>query len=71
MNKLARDYIESLNDFSPIDEDVEPIVTRIAHTGAYQVSTILDGYWVTRTYYGYSKQESINLFKVELLPCNQ
>jgi len=46
-------------------------VTRIAHTGAYQVSTILDGYLVTRTYYGYSKQESINLFKVELLPCNQ
>lgn len=36
------------------------------HAGAYVVSDIVGGYLVTRTYYGYTKRESIALFRAEL-----
>ena len=37
-------------------------VTRL-HSGAYQVSAIIRGYLVTRTYYGYTKREAVRLFR--------
>lgn len=40
-------------------------ITRIFPSGAWQVSTIINGYLVTRTYYGYTKREAIALFRSE------
>jgi hypothetical protein len=34
--------------------------------GAWIISDIVGGYWVTRTYYGYTKSESLAKFKQEL-----
>ena len=34
-------------------------------SGAWQVSDIIGGYLVTRTYYGYTKREAIALFRAE------
>jgi len=34
-------------------------------SGALQLSDIIGGYLVTRTYYGYSKRKSIALFRAE------
>ncbi len=33
--------------------------------GAYQISDIIDGHLVTRTYYGHTKREAKLLFKYE------
>ena len=33
--------------------------------GAWRISDIIDGYLVTRRYYGYTKREAIKLFKEE------
>lgn len=32
------------------------------HSGAWQVSEIVNGYLLTRTYYGYTKREAISEF---------
>lgn len=32
------------------------------HEGAYVISDIVDGYLMTRMFYGYTKQEAIRLF---------
>lgn len=39
------------------------IMTRVHPSGAWQVSDIVAGYWVTQTYYGYTKRESLRLFR--------
>jgi hypothetical protein len=33
--------------------------------GAWRISDVVDGYLVTRRYYGYTKREAIKLFKEE------
>jgi hypothetical protein len=33
--------------------------------GAWRISDIVDGYLVTRRYYGYTKREAVRLFKEE------
>ena len=33
--------------------------------GAWRISDVVDGYLVTRRYYGYTKSEAIKLFKEE------
>lgn len=35
------------------------------HNGAWQISDIIGGHLVTRTYYGYTKREALRLFKSE------
>lgn len=35
------------------------------HNGAWQVSAIIGGYLVTRTYYGYTKREALRQFKAD------
>lgn len=40
-------------------------VTKLHHSGAWQVSEIVNGYLLTRTYYGYTKRESISNFNKE------
>jgi hypothetical protein len=35
------------------------------HEGAWVVSDIIQGYLVTKRYYGYTKREAISLFKGE------
>jgi hypothetical protein len=40
-------------------------IQRLSHAGAWQICDIVDGYLFTRTYYGYTKRESVNLFKQE------
>ena len=39
------------------------IVERVAHSGAWIVYGVVNGYLLTRTYYGYTKRESIRLWK--------
>jgi hypothetical protein len=39
--------------------------TKLFPSGAYQVSDIIKGYWVTRTYYGYTKREAQRQFKMD------
>lgn len=41
------------------------LIERNAINGSWEVSDIIDGYLVTRSYYGYTKQEVIRLFKDE------
>lgn len=41
------------------------IFTRLFPSGAWQVSDIINGYWVRRTYYGYSKRDAGRLFRAE------
>jgi len=31
--------------------------------GAWRITDIIDGYWVTKVYYYYTKKEAIELFK--------
>lgn len=40
-------------------------VTKQAHSGAYVVSDLVDGYLVTRTYYGFTKREAVRMFREE------
>lgn len=37
-------------------------ITRL-HNGAYQISAIVRGYLVTKTYYGYTKREAARMFR--------
>lgn len=41
---------------------MQPTVTKL-HNGALEVSDIIGGYLVRRTYYGYTKREAIAQFK--------
>jgi hypothetical protein len=41
---------------------LDPILSRVNHSGAWVVSDFVGGYLVTRTYYGYSGVESLRLF---------
>jgi len=38
---------------------------RITFQGAIEISDIIDGYLVTRQYFGCTKKQAINLFKAE------
>jgi len=40
-----------------------PIVERVSHSGAWVVSDIVGGYWVTRTFYGYTRAQAVALFR--------
>lgn len=44
-----------------------PIVSRVAHSGAWVVSDIIGGYRVTRTFYGYTRGEAVALFRKVVL----
>lgn len=35
------------------------------HSGAWQISAIISGRLITRTYYGYTKREAVRLFRTE------
>ena len=39
------------------------MTTTRLHSGAWQVSAIVRGYLVTRTYYGYTKRDAVRLFR--------
>jgi hypothetical protein len=39
------------------------------YEGAWVVSDIVGGYWVSRRYYGYTKRQALALFRAEVL-CN-
>jgi len=41
-------------------------VTKLFPSGAWQVSAVVGGYLVTRTYYGYTKREAISTFRSEV-----
>lgn len=43
---------------------LDPIIDR-NYQGAWVVSDIIGGYRVARSYYGYTKRESLALFKAE------
>ena len=43
-----------------------PIVSRLYPSGAWEVSDIVAGYWVRRTYYGYTRRQAVALFRREL-----
>jgi hypothetical protein len=47
-----------------VKEILNPLVSRNAH-GAYVVSDIVGGYWVTEQFYGYSKREAVRLFRIK------
>lgn len=36
------------------------------YEGAWIISDIVAGYFITRRYYGYTKREAIRLFKMEM-----
>ena len=38
-------------------------ITRVAHSGAYVITAIVGGYYVSRTYYGYTRREALRLFR--------
>ena len=42
-------------------------VEKIIHSGALIISDIIDGYLVSKTYYGYTKKEAVKLFRSEYL----
>ena len=44
---------------------LNPILSRVIHSGAWVVSDIIGGYLVTRTYYGYTSVQALRLFKEE------
>ena len=41
-------------------------ISKVFPSGAWQVSDIIRGYLVTRTYYGYSKREAARMFRREV-----
>jgi hypothetical protein len=43
-------------------EDWAPIVETVKHSGALVVSDIVDGYLVSRTFYGYTEREAVALY---------
>ena len=51
----------------PRDErSLAVIVTKLFPSGAWQIRDIIGGYWVTRTYYYYTKREAMRLFRQEM-----
>ena len=40
-----------------------PVVSRLFPSGAWQVSDIVGGYLVARTYYGYTRAQAVALFR--------
>lgn len=40
-------------------------ITKLHPSGAWEVSDIIDGHLVRRTYYGYSKRQALAEFKAE------
>ena len=38
-------------------------ITKLTPSGAYEISDIVGGYRVARTYYGYTKRDAVKLFK--------
>lgn len=40
-------------------------ITKVFPSGAYQVSDIIGGHLVTRTYYGYTKREAQRQFRMD------
>ena len=42
-------------------------VTKLNHSGAWQISALVNNYLVTRTYYGYTKREAMRLFKSDVM----
>jgi hypothetical protein len=38
-------------------------ITKLTPNGAYEISDIIGGYRVARTYYGYTKREAVKQFK--------
>lgn len=53
--RIGKDYIERSKIMS---------ITKNIH-GAYVVSDIIEGYLVTRQYYGYTKKEALRFFQEE------
>lgn len=39
------------------------IVERMEVSGGWRVSDLIDGYYVTRRYFGYTKREAMQLFR--------
>lgn len=39
--------------------------TKLFPSGAWQISAMLNGYLVTRTYFGYTKREALKAFREE------
>lgn len=44
-----------------------PVVSRLYPSGAWEVSDIVAGYWVRRTYYGYTRAQALALYRREVL----
>jgi hypothetical protein len=44
-----------------------PIASRLYPSGAWEVSDIVGGYRVARTYYGYTRREAVALYRREVL----
>jgi hypothetical protein len=44
---------------------LNPTLSRVIHSGAWVVSDIVGGYWVTRTYYGYTSVQALRAFRDE------
>lgn len=42
-------------------------VTKLNHSGAWQISALVNNYLVTRTYYGYTKREAMAQFKFDVM----
>jgi hypothetical protein len=38
-------------------------IERMFPSGGYRIDAVIDGYLVTKWYYGYTKREAIKLFK--------
>lgn len=41
------------------------IAERVAHSGAWSVYGVVNGYLLSRTYYGYTKREAVRLWREE------
>ena len=47
--------------------DRDKMIAEKNYEGAWVVSDIVGGYWVTRRYYYYSKREALAMFRAEVL----
>jgi len=54
------------NNYVPLLR-VNMTIEKVKHNGALIISDIIDGYLVSKTYYGYTKKEAIKLFRSEYL----
>tara|TARA_R100000406_G_scaffold80572_2_gene61939 strand:- start:920 stop:1063 length:144 start_codon:yes stop_codon:yes gene_type:complete len=41
-------------------------INQLPHNGAWVVSDIIDNHLVTRTYHGYTREEAVTLFDIEV-----